>query len=77
MPIMRGKAGLWMASRAIPALLALVCSGSYHSQNGSPNLKPFKPKGWSDVIVVSNRQGRQPQQPQTGAIRHHVMWTSP
>ena len=46
-----------MGARGVSVLLALVCSGSYHSQNGSPNLKPFKPKGWSDVIVVSNRQG--------------------
>ena len=57
MSIMRGKAGLRMGTHALSVLLALVCSGSYHSQNGSPNLKPFKPKGWSDVIVVSNRQG--------------------
>ena len=57
MPIMRGKAHLRIGAWVVAILLALVCSGSYRSQNGSPNLKPFKPRGWSDVIVVSNRQG--------------------
>ncbi len=57
MPIMRGKAHLRIATWAVAVLLALVCSGSYRSQNGSPNLRPHKPRGWSDVIVVSNRQG--------------------
>ena len=54
---MRGKAHLRIATWAVAVLLALVCSGSYRSQNGSPNLRPHKPRGWSDVIVVSNRQG--------------------
>ena len=54
---MRGKAHLRIGTWLVAVLLYLVCSGSYRSQNGSPNLKPFKPKGWSDVIVVSNRQG--------------------
>ena len=57
MPTMRGKAHLRTGTWLVAVLLALVCSGSYRSQNGSPNLKPFKPRGWSDVIVVSNRQG--------------------
>ena len=57
MPIMCGKAHLRIGTWIAAVLLALVCSGSYRSQNGSPNLKPYKPRGWSDVIVVSNRQG--------------------
>ena len=54
---MRGNAGLRIGTWLVAVLLALVCSGSYRSQNGSPNLRPHKPRGWSDVIVVSNRQG--------------------
>ena len=57
MPIMRGKAHLRIGAWVVAIVLALVCSGSYRSQNGSPNLRPHKPRGWSDVIVVSNRQG--------------------
>ena len=54
---MRGSAHLRIGTWVVAVVLAVVCSGSYPSQNGSPNLKPFKPRGWSDVIVVSNRQG--------------------
>ena len=54
---MRGKAHLRIVTWAGAIVLALVCSGSYPSQNSSPNLRPYKPRGWSDVIVVSNRQG--------------------
>ncbi|MXZ35839.1 MAG: S8 family serine peptidase, partial [Acidobacteria bacterium] len=57
MPFMRGKAHLRIVAWVVAVLLALVCSGSYPAQNDSPNLRPFKPRGWSDVIVVSNRQG--------------------
>ncbi len=41
---------------SVVILIALACPGSYRSQNSLPNLKPFQPEGWSDAIVVSNRQ---------------------
>ena len=54
---MRGKAGLRAAAWGAAALLALASPGSYSSQGGPPNLRPYQPEGWSDAIVVSTRQG--------------------
>ena len=50
------KPGLQVALIAA-VLLALASAGSYLTQGGPPNLKPYQPEGWSDVIVVSTRQG--------------------
>ena len=50
------EAGPGTAIWLVVILIALACPGSYRSQNGLPNLKPFQPDGWSDAIVVSNRQ---------------------
>ena len=47
------RAGVWTAA----VLLALASPVSYRSQNGPPNLRPYQPEGWSDLIVVSTRQG--------------------
>ena len=47
------RAGAWTAA----VLLALASPGSYPSQGGAPNLRPYQPEGWSDAIVVSTRQG--------------------
>ena len=47
------RAGAWMAA----VLLALASPGSYPSQGDPPNLRPYQPEGWSDLIVVSTRQG--------------------
>ena len=47
------RMGTWAAA----VLLALAWPGSYPSQGGPPNLRPFQPPGWPDAIVVSNRQG--------------------
>ena len=41
----------------VALLIALAFPNSYRSQNGSPNLRPHRPGGWSDTVVVSNRQG--------------------
>ncbi len=54
---MAGKAGPRTAFWVIAVLLVLAFPGSYPSQNGSPNLKPYVPDHWSDAIVVSNRPG--------------------
>ena len=54
---MRGQAGPRMGTWAAAVLLALAWPGSYPSQGGPPNLRPFQPPGWPDAIVVSNRQG--------------------
>ena len=55
-PFRRGKnvsrTGLW----AVVVLLFLACPSSYPSQNRLPNLKLVRPEGWSDAMVVSNRQ---------------------
>ena len=37
-------------------LLLLASPGSAGSQDGLPNLRPVRPDGWSDSLVVSNRQ---------------------
>ena len=52
---MVGKAGSRTSFWVIAVLLVLAFPGSYPSQNGSPNLKPYVPDHWSDAIVVSNR----------------------
>ena len=49
------EAGPGTAIWLVVILIALACPGSYRSQNGLPNLKPFQPDGWSDAVVVSNR----------------------
>ncbi len=54
---MRGKTGLQAATWTAAVLLAVASPGSYPSQGEPPNLRPFQPPGWSDAIVVSNRQG--------------------
>jgi len=40
----------------VAVLLFLTSFGSHTSQQNSPNLRPVRPDGWSDAIVVSNRQ---------------------
>ena len=52
----RGKSGPWIVSWMVAVLLLLASVGSYTSQQKSPNLRPFQPEGWSDAIVISNRQ---------------------
>ena len=54
---MRGKPGPRVAAWTAAVLLALVSPGSSPSQSGPPNLKPYRPEGWSEAIVVSTRQG--------------------
>ena len=53
---MRGKPGPWIGSWMVAVRLFLTSFGSYTSQHTSPNLRPVRPDGWSDAIVVSNRQ---------------------
>ena len=53
----RTKPGLQAAAWMAAVLLALAAPGSYLTQGGPPNLKPYQPEGWSDAIVVSTRQG--------------------
>ena len=53
---MRGKSGARMGSWIVAVLLFLTSLGSHTSQHNSPNLRPVRPDGWSDAIVVSNRQ---------------------
>ena len=47
------RTGPWTVS----ILLFLAYPDVHLSQAGSPNLRPFQPDGWSDAIVVSDRQG--------------------
>ena len=54
---MRGKTGSRTGVCVFALLLALVLPASFRSQNDLPDLQPFHPKGWSDAVVVSNRQG--------------------
>ena len=53
----RTKPGLQAAAWMAAVLLALAAPGSYLTQGGPPNLKPYQPEGWSEAIVVSTRQG--------------------
>ena len=54
---MSGKTGLRAGAWTAAVLLALASPGAYPSQGGPPNLRPYQPEGWSDLIVVSTRQG--------------------
>ncbi len=40
----------------VAVLLGMAFPGTYRAQSDLPNLRPFQPDGWSDAIVVSNRQ---------------------
>ena len=42
--------------RLCAPLLLLASPGSAGSRDGLPNLRPVRPDGWSDSLVVSNRQ---------------------
>ena len=42
--------------RLCAPLLLLASPGSAGSRDGIPNLRPVRPDGWSDSLVVSNRQ---------------------
>ncbi len=46
------RAAVWLA--AVLLVLSFPCASL--SQDALPNLRPFQPDGWSDAIVVSNRQ---------------------
>ena len=46
------RAATWVTA----VLLILSSPHASLSQDSSPNLRPFRPVGWSDAIVVSNRQ---------------------
>ena len=51
-----GKAGPRTAIWMIAMVLGMTFPGAFHAQSDLPNLRPFQPDGWSDAIVVSNRQ---------------------
>ena len=51
-----GKASSMTANWTVAVLLGMAFPGSYPSQGNLPNLRPLQPEGWSDAIVVSNRQ---------------------
>ena len=51
-----GKVGALIGLRLCAPLLFLACPGSAGAQDGLPNLRPVRPDGWSDGLVVSNRQ---------------------
>ena len=53
---MRGKVGARLGLRLCAPLLFLASPGSAASQDSLPNLRPVRPEGWSDSLVVSNRQ---------------------
>ena len=53
----RTRPGLRAVAWTAAALLSLAAPGSYPSQGGPANLKPHRPEGWSDAIVVSTRRG--------------------
>ena len=55
-PSISGKVGALIGLRLCAPLLFLACPGSAGSQDGLPNLRPVRPDGWSDSLVVSNRQ---------------------
>lgn len=46
----------WAATWVTAVLLILSSPSASLSQDSSPNLRPFRPVGWSDAIVVSNGQ---------------------
>ena len=51
-----GKVGALIGLKLCVPLLFLASAGSAASQDGLPNLRPVRPDGWSDSLVVSNRQ---------------------
>ena len=53
---MRGKVGARLGLRLCAPLLFLASPGSAASQDSLPNLRSVRPDGWSDSLVVSNRQ---------------------
>ena len=55
-PSTSGKAVARIGLRLSVPLLLLALPGSAGSQDGLPNLRPVRPEGWSDSLVVSNRQ---------------------
>ncbi|MCY3758936.1 MAG: hypothetical protein OXG96_14540, partial [Acidobacteria bacterium] len=52
----RGRIGARIGLRLFVPLLLLASPGSAGSQDDLPNLRPVRPEGWSDSLVVSNRQ---------------------
>ena len=54
---MPGRTGLRAAAWTAALLFVPTSPGSYLAQGGTPNLKPYQPEGWSDLLVVSTRQG--------------------
>ena len=52
----RGRTGARIGLRLCVPVLLLSFPGSAASQDGLPNLRPVRPDGWSDSLVVSNRQ---------------------
>ena len=54
---MWGKTGPWVGSWIVAVLILLTTSpDAIPSRHQLPNLRPVQPDGWSDAIVVSNRQ---------------------
>jgi len=49
---MGSRAAAWPAT--VLLVLSMPCASL--SQDASPNLRPYQPDGWSDAIVISNRQ---------------------
>ena len=54
---LRGKAGPLAGTWVVAVLLALASPAPCRSQVGPPDLKPYRPDGWTGAVVVSNRQG--------------------
>ena len=52
----RGRVGARIGLRLCVPLFLLASAGSADSQQNLPNLRPVRPDGWSDSLVVSNRQ---------------------
>ena len=55
-PSISGTTSARIGLRLCVPLLLLASPGSAGSQDGLPNLRPVRPDGWSDSLVVSNRQ---------------------
>ncbi|MDE2666160.1 MAG: S8 family serine peptidase [Acidobacteriota bacterium] len=55
-PYTSGKSAARIGLRLCVPLLLLADPGSAGSQDGLPNLRPVRPEGWSDSLVISNRQ---------------------
>ena len=51
-----GTLGARTAIGIVAVLLGVAFPVSFRAQSDLPNLRPFQPDGWSDAIVVSNRQ---------------------